>query len=336
MAAPPAPEPEASPDSIEIVYVPRDGARPHRHHAVQVVVRAFREFAATPMLVMFGFAVLAGVSIAGDQAHLAGLDAVRRALSHVIGKQASTTTLQAIATGLITVTSITFSVLLLAVQQTASTLSPVVFDQFVRRRTNQVFLGFFVGLALYAYVVMAVVQDKTPPIIGAFIATVLTVISMLLLLALVYTSIDQMRPTNVVRQIRPDPGCSAPRGADGVSDPAPMRFHRASARHVPLVGERLRHRRRRPRPVAVGEGLRGGRGASRRHAWPVRVLRGRSRGSGGAAEGRRPGGRGGSAHRDRHQPSAQPRSRRDHGHRPAREHRVDVRILLEAQPGDLA
>jgi uncharacterized membrane protein len=188
-------------DPGHVVLIPRDDAHPQRHHAVQVLGRAFREFAATPLVVMLGFAVLAAVSIAGDQAHVSGLDAVRHALSHVIGKQAASTTLQAIATGLITVTSITFSVLLLAVQQTASTLSPVVFDQFVRRRTNQVFLGFFVGLALYAYVVMAVVQDKTPPIIGAFIATVLTVVSMLLLLALVYTSIDQMRPTNVVRQI---------------------------------------------------------------------------------------------------------------------------------------
>lgn len=44
------------------------------------------------------------------------------------------------ATGLVTVTSITFSLLLLAVQQTASSLSPVVFDQFVRRRSNQIYL----------------------------------------------------------------------------------------------------------------------------------------------------------------------------------------------------
>lgn len=193
--------PAAATTAGRVVLVPSDESSPHRHHLSGVIARAFREFAAAPLLVMLGFAVLAAISIAGDQAHLSGLDALRRALSHVIGKQASTTTLQAIATGLITVTSITFSVLLLAVQQTASSLSPVVFDQFVRRRTNQVFLGFFVGLALYAYVVMAVVQDNTPPTIGAFLATVLTVVSMLLLLALVYTSIDQMRPTNVVRHI---------------------------------------------------------------------------------------------------------------------------------------
>jgi uncharacterized membrane protein len=163
--------------------------------------RAVREFAAVPLLVISAFLGLAMVSIVADQAHVAGLDAVRSAIQKVIGKQAATATLQGIATGLVTVTSITFSVLLLAVQQTASSLSPVVFDQFVRRRGNQVFLGFFVGLALFAYVVMAAVQDQTPPVLGAAIATVLTVVALACLLVLVYTTIDQMRPANVLRQI---------------------------------------------------------------------------------------------------------------------------------------
>lgn len=69
----------------------------------------------------------------------------------------SATALQAIATGVVTVASISLSVLLLAVQQTTSSLSPVVLDQFIRRRGNQAFLGFFIGLALFAYVVMAAV-----------------------------------------------------------------------------------------------------------------------------------------------------------------------------------
>jgi uncharacterized membrane protein len=176
-------------------------AREARSHVVPTLLRAGREFAAVPLAVIGGCCVLATLAILGDQTHLAGTDALRRALSHIVGAKASSSTIQAIATGLVTVTSITFSVLLLAVQQTASNLSPVVFDQFVRRRANQVFLGFFVGLALFAYLVMAAVQDKTPPIIGAFIATILTIVAMVFLLALVYTTIDQMRPVNVLRQI---------------------------------------------------------------------------------------------------------------------------------------
>lgn len=163
--------------------------------------RALREFVAVPVIVVLVMLVLAAGSIVGDQANGPVATTVRTALGHLIGKQSASGTLSAVATGLVTVTSITFSVLLLAVQQTASTLSPVVFDQFVRRRTNQFYLGLFVGLALYAYVVLAAVQSQTPPVIGAFIATVLTVVALACLLFLVYSTIDQMRPDNVVRQL---------------------------------------------------------------------------------------------------------------------------------------
>ena len=165
------------------------------------VPRALHEFALVPVLVVVALLLLGALSIVGDQAHGAFFTGVRHFLSRYIGPQSATGTLTAVATGLVTVTSITFSVLLLAVQQTASSLSPVVFDQFVRRRSNQVYLGLFVGLALYSYVVMAAVQPKTPPIIGAFFATVLTVVALGCLLFLVYSTIDQMRPDNVMRQL---------------------------------------------------------------------------------------------------------------------------------------
>lgn len=164
--------------------------------------RALYDFALTPLLVMAAFTACAALAIVGDQTESIGaLNAVRASLRGVIGDKAASATLQAVATGLVTVTSITFSVLLLAVQQTASNLSPVVFDQFMRRRSNQLLLGFFVGLALFAYVVMAAVQDDTPPIIGAALATVLTLVALLILLLLVYSTINQMQPASVMRSI---------------------------------------------------------------------------------------------------------------------------------------
>lgn len=169
-------------------------------HNVVLIRRAFREFALVPTLVVLAFVVLAVVSIIADEGHVPALHGVRQATGHVIGSKSASTALQAIATGLLTVTSITFSVLLLAAQQTASNLSPVVFDQFVRRRINQVLLGFFVGLCVFAYLVMAA-QTSTPPVVGAAIATLLTVVAMVLLLVLIYVTVDQMRPANVLRQI---------------------------------------------------------------------------------------------------------------------------------------
>ena len=177
-------------------------ARPSATPPMRVrLPRALHEYALVPVLCILVLCALAIVSIIGDQSNASFLTATRGFLKHFIGKDAAATTLGAVATGLVTVTSITFSVLLLAVQQTASNLSPVVFDQFIRRPTNQLYLGFFVGLALYSYLVMAAVQNGTPPIIGAFVATVLTLVALGCLLFLVYSTIDQMRPDNVLRHL---------------------------------------------------------------------------------------------------------------------------------------
>src|SRR6185312_2178671 len=94
--------------------------------------RFLREIAGVPLLVMLGFALLAAVCIVADQTTQVGvLNRIRAVAGQVVGPDAATSALQGIATGLVTVTSITFSVLVLAVKKTASNLSPVVFDQFV-------------------------------------------------------------------------------------------------------------------------------------------------------------------------------------------------------------
>ena len=102
---------------------------------------------------------------------------------------------------MITITSITFSLLLLALQQSAGALTHDVFDQFLRRRANQVYFGFFVGLTLYSLIVLISVDPPFNPVIGATLALVLTVVALYILLLLIYASISQMRPNEIVRAI---------------------------------------------------------------------------------------------------------------------------------------
>ena len=106
-----------------------------------------------------------------------------------------------IATSLITVTSITFSLLLLAVQQGASALTNQVFDQFLRRRGNQFYFGFFVGLSVFALSNLVTTSRSHRPIFGALIAAVLTAVALCLIVVLIYTTIDQMRPSMIVKAI---------------------------------------------------------------------------------------------------------------------------------------
>ncbi len=69
--------------------------------------------------------------------------------NHVFGDPESTATLLvAIAIDVITTTSITFSLLLLAFPQSAGSLTHQGFNQFLQRRLNQIYFGFFVGMAV--------------------------------------------------------------------------------------------------------------------------------------------------------------------------------------------
>jgi uncharacterized membrane protein len=163
--------------------------------------RALREFMLLPAAVVLGYAALAVISILVDQSPPRWLAPLLRPLSGFIHAQTATTLLAAIATSVVTVTSITFSVLLLAVQQTATSMTPVVFDQFLRRKTNQLYLGMFVGLSLYAFLDLASIDPKVTPAFGATLGLVLSVVAFCALVLLIYSTVDQMRPSSVTQVI---------------------------------------------------------------------------------------------------------------------------------------
>lgn len=167
-------------------------------HLISTARRALSEFLAIPTAVIFGFLMLAGVTIWLDSLRLEyGWPAI------LPGSHDSIQTLLAtIATSIITVTSITFSLLLVAVQQGASALTSQVYDQFLRRRANQVFFGFFVGLALFCLVTLAAVHPHYTPVYGAIVAFLLAVVALCLLIILIYSTVDQMRPVMIVNSIR--------------------------------------------------------------------------------------------------------------------------------------
>jgi uncharacterized membrane protein len=115
--------------------------------------------------------------------------------------QASRDFLGVIAASIITVTSITLSLLLIAVQQGAASLTSLVFDQFLRRRTNQLYFGVFIGLALYALIVLASINASHQPIYGLAVAGVMTAAALYMLILLIYTTINQMRPVVIIKAI---------------------------------------------------------------------------------------------------------------------------------------
>jgi uncharacterized membrane protein len=165
--------------------------------------RALAAFLGLPTAIIAGFLALAAVMFFLDRANFAPLAATRAFLRAGIFQDAQATSdlLGAIAAGLITVASITLSLLLLAVQQAAGSMTAAVIDQFLRRRLNQVYFGFFVGLALYALVILATVTPAYNPVFGASLALLLTMVALPLLIVLLYNTLDQMRPEVVIGAI---------------------------------------------------------------------------------------------------------------------------------------
>lgn len=169
----------------------------------ETVRRAFAEFLRLPTLILGGFLALAACTTAVDSAAhgpLSGINTFLRELFFRDGDSLSTL-LATIAGSIITVTSITFSLLLLAVQQAAGALTHQVYDQFLRRRVNQVYFGCFVGLAVYTLVILATVSPPYLPILGATLALVLSIVALMLLIVLLYTTINQMRPVVIIESI---------------------------------------------------------------------------------------------------------------------------------------
>ena len=168
---------------------------------LEIIRRAFVEFLWIPTLVIVAFLLLALATFLLDAARIAHEAPTEARAGLFSDSQAARDFLSVIATSIITVTSITLSLLLIAVQQGAASLTSLVFDQFLRRRVNQFYFGFFIGLALYALIVLASVNPSHQPIYGVAAAGLMTVAALYMLVLLIYTTINQMRPVVIIRSI---------------------------------------------------------------------------------------------------------------------------------------
>ncbi len=164
--------------------------------------RAFSEFLLVPACIIAGFLVLAACTFMLDRGSAGSLMPIRDWLqAHVFADASATGELLGIVSaGLITLTSITISLLLIALQQSAGALTHQVYDQFLRTWHNQVYFGVFIGLALYSLIMRASVGPLNP-VFGGSIALVLTIAALGLVLVLFYTTVNQMRPVVIVEAI---------------------------------------------------------------------------------------------------------------------------------------
>ncbi|GAB3290597.1 DUF2254 family protein [Parasphingorhabdus pacifica] len=168
-------------------------ARPRHRNRVSY---SLREFLLVPLVVAGLLIVLAVIASVLDRSAQHWAWPMYQAVSTVVPAEVTTTFLSTVTPGLLTVISIIFFVLLMAVQHQSATYSPVVLDQFLRRKLNQVFFGLFVGLTVYCLLALALVPSGA--IMAGTLALLLTTITLVCLLVFVYSTVDQIRPSATV------------------------------------------------------------------------------------------------------------------------------------------
>ncbi len=173
---------------------------------VAVVLRqVLRTFLALPSLVILGFVLLAAATYAVDAAVWGGFQpdqGSRGGLLSLLGDaNAASSLLATVSTSLATITSITFSMLLISLQQGAASLTNQVYDLFLNRRLNQFFFGYFVGLTIFALFNLSTVSKAHQPVLGMLVTLVLTGVALCAIIVLIYTTVAQMQPAVVVRDL---------------------------------------------------------------------------------------------------------------------------------------
>ena len=109
--------------------------------------------------------------------------------------------LSTIAGGLITITSITFSLLLLAVQQSAASMTAQVLDQYLHRQINQLVLRRVRRRVALCAPDPGHQQYQVTPVFGATVALVLTLFALVVVVLLLYSTLNQMRPIRIAEAI---------------------------------------------------------------------------------------------------------------------------------------
>lgn len=166
--------------------------------------RAFGEFLAVPFLIVLAFLALAVLVDRIDNA-AGGAEtwgAARRFLGQYAGDtQSAIVVLTAIAGSLVTVSSITVSILLLAVQQGAAALTSQMVDHYLRRLSNRIYFGFFVGASVFVLVTLVQTGHTQHPVLGVTVSTLCAAASLVVLLLLIYSTVDQTRPVSLLKSI---------------------------------------------------------------------------------------------------------------------------------------
>jgi uncharacterized membrane protein len=133
-------------------------------------------------------------------------------LLYTFGPEGARAILSVIASSMITVASLIFSITMLSLQLASSQFGPRVLENFMRDRSNQIVLGTFVATFLYCLVVLRAVRGTTdssfvPHLTVAF-AVLLAAVGVAVLIYFIHHMATSIRIETLLKQLAAD-GCAA-------------------------------------------------------------------------------------------------------------------------------
>lgn len=123
-----------------------------QYRLVQYKEDLYARFWVIPLLVSLLAVLLAGITLWLD--HTAFLPALNKTLSTFVFTENARTTLSIIATAVVTITSVTFSITVLILSINAQQLGPRILPNFMRQKPTQLVLGLFIGTFIYTMLVL--------------------------------------------------------------------------------------------------------------------------------------------------------------------------------------
>jgi uncharacterized membrane protein len=157
-----------------------------------------------PILMMGGALVLSFLTLYVDTRFDISLLAVPGSDFHV-GPEGSRLLLQSIASSMITVASLVFSITLVALQLASSQLGPRLINRFMHDKVNQVVLGTFIATFLYALMVLRTVtgqgEQSFVPHLSTLVALLLTLASLIWLVYFIHHLAESIQADTVIADV---------------------------------------------------------------------------------------------------------------------------------------
>lgn len=168
-----------------------------------------------------------------------GLDRDGNAIAFAGGPDSARSLLAAIASSMLTLTALVFSITVVVLQLASSQFSPRVLRTFLHDRKNQVTLGLFTATFVYALVALRAVRgedgvgDRFVPGITTSVAFTMVLVSVGLFIAYIHNITQSIRVSHIIDRISSETESAiAQFGGDGSTTRATPLFLRSPAPHV--------------------------------------------------------------------------------------------------------